>query len=84
MKKPPNRDSMAKKKGENYDSDGADDQDFEEEPNFDDPEGFVDDVADDGRLPFLPYVLRLLLLFLTSARKWERKRRCPRIRVMSS
>lgn len=41
---------MAKKKGENYDSDGGDDQDYDEEPNFDDPEGFVDDVSDEGKL----------------------------------
>lgn len=41
---------MAKKKGENYDSDGGDDQDYDEEPNFDDPEGFVDDVADEELL----------------------------------
>lgn len=41
---------MAKKKGENYDSDGGDDQDYDEEPNFDDPEGFVDDVTDEGRV----------------------------------
>lgn len=40
---------MAKKKGENYDSDGGDDQDYDEEPNFDDPEDFVDDVTDEGR-----------------------------------
>lgn len=33
---------MAKKKGE--------DQDFEEEPNFEDPEGFVDDVSDEELL----------------------------------
>lgn len=85
MKKPPNRDRMAKKKGENYDSDGADDQDFDEEPNFDDPEGLVDDVTDDGKLPFHT-CYDSFFFFLsaachpTSARKWERKRRCPRIK----
>lgn len=26
-----------------------DDQDYQDEPNFDDPEGFVDDVDDDGK-----------------------------------
>lgn len=36
---------MAKKKNEEY---SDDDQDYVEEPNFDDPEGFVDDVDDDG------------------------------------
>lgn len=27
-----------------------DDQDYQDEPNFDDPEGFVDDVGDDGKI----------------------------------
>ncbi|XP_035787167.1 eukaryotic translation initiation factor 3 subunit B [Anopheles albimanus] len=39
---------MAKKKGENYNSD--DDQEYSDEPNFDDPEGFVDDVTDEELL----------------------------------
>lgn len=38
---------MARKKNEEYDySDGE--QDYADEPNFSDPEGFVDDVDDDG------------------------------------
>jgi hypothetical protein len=38
---------MAKKKNEELagDSDGGD---YEEEPNFDDPEGFVDNITDEG------------------------------------
>ena len=39
---------MAKKKDGNYDSDGEENLDFEAEPNFEDPEGFVDDVSDEG------------------------------------
>lgn len=38
---------MAKKKNEEY---SDDDQDYVEEPNFDDPEGFVDDINDEGML----------------------------------
>lgn len=38
---------MAKKKNEQY---SDDDQDYGDEPNFDDPEGFVDDVTDEGKL----------------------------------
>jgi translation initiation factor 3 subunit B len=36
---------MAKKKNEQY---SDDEQDYNDEPNFDDPEGFVDDVSDEG------------------------------------
>ncbi len=36
---------MAKKKNEQY---SDDDQDYGDEPNFDDPEGFVDDATDEG------------------------------------
>lgn len=36
---------MAKKRNEQY---SDDDQDYGEEPNFDDPEGFVDDATDEG------------------------------------
>lgn len=35
---------MAKKKSE----DATNDQDYEEEQNFEDPEGFVDDISDEG------------------------------------
>lgn len=38
---------MAKKKNEQY---SDDDQDYGDEPNFDDPEGFVDDVSDEGNI----------------------------------
>lgn len=38
---------MAKKKNEQY---SDDDQDYEDEPNFSDPEGFVDDVTDEGNI----------------------------------
>ena len=48
---------MAKKKSEEYTGDSGDDNDYEEEPNFDDPEGFVDDVPDEGKA-----VLQLLVL----------------------
>ena len=36
---------MAKKKNE----ESTNDQDFDEEPNFEDPEGFVDDISDEGK-----------------------------------
>lgn len=44
---------MAKKKGDEKlnqtpQSDNED-QNFDEEPNFEDPEGFVDDIPDEGR-----------------------------------
>lgn len=38
---------MAKKKSDDQTSDGEDET-YEEEPNFDDPEGFVDDISDEG------------------------------------
>ena len=40
---------MAKKKNEEY-ADDSGDEDCGEEPNFEDPDGFVDDVTDDGKL----------------------------------
>jgi translation initiation factor 3 subunit B len=45
---------MAKKKGDekvnqNPPSDNEE-QNYDEEPDFDDPEGFVDDIPDEGRL----------------------------------
>lgn len=40
---------MAKKKGDAYGGDNGNDRDFDEEPDFEDPEGFVDDIADDGK-----------------------------------
>lgn len=44
---------MAKKKSEEYAGDSGDDGDYAEEPNFEDPDGFVDDISDEGkwRLP---------------------------------
>lgn len=39
---------MAKKKSEEYGADGND-GDYEEEPNFEDPEGYVDDIPDEGK-----------------------------------
>lgn len=36
---------MAKKKNEEY---SDDDQGYGDEPNFDDPKGYADDVADEG------------------------------------
>lgn len=36
---------MAKKKNEEY---SDDDQGYGDEPNFDDPKGYVDDVSDEG------------------------------------
>lgn len=46
---------MAKKKNEEY---SDDDQDYADEPNFDDPEGYVDDVDDDGNaeMPAWPII----------------------------
>lgn len=40
---------MAKKKSDDQTSD-AEDEIYEEEPNFDDPEGYVDDICDEGEL----------------------------------
>lgn len=59
---------MAKKKSEEHNSDGGDDQDFEEEPNFEDPEGFVDDASDEGSNRMFPVILNILTssIFLTS------------------
>lgn len=47
---------MARKRNEEYIGD-SDDGEFEEEPveSFEDPEGFVDDVADDGKI-FSPHI----------------------------
>lgn len=39
---------MAKKKSDDQSSDGGD-IDYEDEPNFEDPEDFVDDVTDEGK-----------------------------------
>lgn len=38
---------MAKKKNEEYTGD-SDEGDYGDEPNFEDPEGFVDNVTDEG------------------------------------
>ena len=38
---------MANKKLDRYYGDNANSDDFDEEPNFDDPEGFIDDVTDE-------------------------------------
>lgn len=49
---------MAKKKSEdknNHNGDGSkkdDASNYDEEPNFSDPEGFVDDISDEGNLTF--------------------------------
>lgn len=40
---PPADRNMAKKRNEEYSDD-----EYPDEPNFDDPEGFVDDVTDEG------------------------------------
>lgn len=47
---------MARKRNEEYIGD-SDDGEFEEEPveSFEDPEGFVDDVGDEGKL-FSPHI----------------------------
>lgn len=49
---------MAKKKSEDKSpngflvhNDGGDASPSDEEPNFSDPEGFVDDIPDEGRAP---------------------------------
>lgn len=38
---------MAKKKNEEY-ADSGEDGEYQEEPNFEDPDGFVDDINDEG------------------------------------
>lgn len=49
---------MAKKKSEdknNHNGDGSkkdDASNYDEEPSFSDPEGFVDDISDEGNLAF--------------------------------
>lgn len=45
---------MVKKKSEDSNNDFSDDYDYGEEPNFDDPEGFVDDITDEGKVHFMP------------------------------
>lgn len=47
---------MAKKKSEEHNSGAGDDQDIEEEPNFEDPEGFVDDISDEGNASMATYL----------------------------
>lgn len=44
---------MAKKKNEEY---SDDDQGYGDEPNFDDPKGYVDDVSDDGTCKIFFYI----------------------------
>lgn len=39
---------MAKNRNEDSSHDGADDHEFGKEPNFDDPQGFKDDVSEEG------------------------------------
>lgn len=39
---------MAKKRNEEY-ADSGEDGEYQEEPNFDDAPGFIDDISDEGR-----------------------------------
>lgn len=39
---------MAKKKSEEHSGADANDSDYQEEPNFEDPPGFVDNISDEG------------------------------------
>lgn len=41
---------MAKKKGDAYGGDNAGERDFDEEPDFEDPDGFVDEIPDEGKM----------------------------------
>lgn len=52
---------MARKKNEEY---SDDEQDYADEPNFSDPEGFVDDVDDDGECVKCQHGRRHWLLLL--------------------
>lgn len=45
---------MAKKKSEEHSGADANDSDYQEEPNFDDPPGFVDNISDEGENHRLP------------------------------
>lgn len=58
---------MAKKKNEELagDSDG----DYEEEPNFEDPEGYVDNITDEG------------IYFLSSRKEKKIRKKCPRFKA---
>lgn len=40
---------MAKKKSEEHSGADANDSDYNEEPNFDDPPNFVDNISDEGK-----------------------------------
>lgn len=40
---------MAKKKSEEHSGADANDSDYTEEPNFDDPPNFVDNISDEGK-----------------------------------
>lgn len=41
---------MAKKKSEEYAGDSGDENEYGDEPNFEDPDGFVDDISDEGEV----------------------------------
>jgi len=45
---------MAKKKSEEHSGADANDSDYNEEPNFEDPPNFVDNISDEGEFPRLP------------------------------
>lgn len=44
---------MAKKKSDEHSGADANDSDYNEEPNFEDPPGFVDNISDEGKLSWL-------------------------------
>ena len=41
----------------NEDSDSNPNDELEEEPNFDDPEGYEDDISEQGRVPYIPVAI---------------------------
>lgn len=41
---------MAKNRNEDTSHDGSDDHEFGKEPNFDDPAGYKDEIAEEGEL----------------------------------
>jgi len=44
---------MAKKKSEEHSGADANDSDYNEEPNFEDPPNFVDNISDEGKFFYM-------------------------------
>lgn len=57
---------MARKKTDEYSGD-------EEEPDFEDPEGFVDDITDEGRTAVACVLISVRVQKNLECKKWTRK-----------